>query len=129
MLAPSSVVLAQADSARAIAGVYTVSLLAMLPIALAAIAALFLRRSSAEARALVWRSAVVALLVVIVGRQLPLQWMAWVVPSFFATPLVALGRLQVSSSSLQAGVPDDVPLVVTLLLVIYVAGVFTTLTP
>ena len=32
----------------------------------------------AEARALVWRSAVVALLVVLVGRQLPLHWLAWV---------------------------------------------------
>ncbi|MFI5230096.1 MAG: hypothetical protein ACHQWU_13565, partial [Gemmatimonadales bacterium] len=64
-------VLAQADSAQAVAGVYSVSLLVTLPIILAAGAALALRRSSAEARVLVWRSAIAALLLGFVGRVLP----------------------------------------------------------
>jgi len=129
MLAPPTIILAQADSARAIASVYTVSLLTVLPIGLAAIAAIGLRRASAEARALVWRSAVVALLVVFVGRQLPLQWVAWVVPSFFATPLIALGRVEVSAASLQAGGIDDVPHLVTLLFVMYAVGVVIVIVP
>ena len=129
MLAPPTLLLAQADSARAIASVYTVSLLTVLPIGLAAAAAVGLRRASAEARALVWRSAVLALLVVFIGRQLPLQWVAWVVPSFLATPLVALGRVQVSAASLQAGGVDAAPRLVTLLLALYVAGVVVVIAP
>src|SRR5262247_1843781 len=129
MLAPPTLILAQADSARAIASVYTVSLLTVLPIGLAAVAAVGLRRASAEARALVWRSAVIALLVVFVGRQLPLQWVAWVVPAFLATPLVALGRVQVSAASLQSGGVDDAPRLVTLLLVIYAVGVVAVIMP
>lgn len=129
MLTPPILVLAQADSARAIASVYTVSLLTVLPIGLAAIAAVGLRRANADARALVWRSAVIALMVVFIGRQLPLQWVAWVVPSFFAAPLVALGRIQVSAASLQAGGVDDVPRLVTLLLVAYSAGVVIVVAP
>ena len=57
-------VLAQADSAQAVTGVYSVSLLATVPIVAAAGVALALRRSSAEARVLVWRSAIAALLLV-----------------------------------------------------------------
>jgi beta-lactamase regulating signal transducer with metallopeptidase domain len=129
MLTPPTLVLAQADSARAIASVYTVSLLTVLPIGLAAIAAIGLRRATAEARALVWRSAVIALMVVFIGRQLPLQWVAWVVPSFFAAPLVALGRVQVSAASLQAGAADDVPRLVTLLFVAYSTGVVIVVAP
>src|SRR5262245_28528292 len=129
MLAPPTILLAQADSARAIASVYTVSLLTVLPIGLAAIAAIGLRRAGAEARALVWRSAVVASLVVFVGRQLPLQWVAWVVPSFLATPLIALGRVEVSAASLQAGAIDDVPRLVTLLFFAYAVGVVIVIAP
>jgi beta-lactamase regulating signal transducer with metallopeptidase domain len=126
--APSANFLAQADSVRVIASVYTMSLLATLPIGLAAVAALLLRSANAEARALVMRSAVVALVVMMVGRQLPLQWIAWVVPSFFATPLVALGRLEVAAGS-AAGVIDEAPLLVTSLLVVYVTGVVIALVP
>src|SRR5262245_43792087 len=129
MLAQPTILLAQADSARAIASVYTVSLLTVLPIGLAAIAAIGLRRASAEARALVWRSAVLALLVVFVGRQLPLQWVAWVVPSFLATPLIALGRVEVSAASLPTGGIADVPGLVTLLFVAYAVGVVIVITP
>ena len=126
--APATILLAQADSARAIASVYTVSLLATLPIGIAAMAALALRRANAEARALVWRSAIIALLVVFVGRQLPLHWVAWVVPSFFATPLIALGRLQVNATP-QSGAIEDVPTVVTGLFALYIAGVLAVLIP
>lgn len=128
MTAPSASFLAQADSVRVIASVYTMSLLATLPIGLAAVAALLLRGANAEARALVMRSAVVALVVMLVGRQLPLQWIAWVVPSFFATPLVALGRLEVAAGS-AAGVIDEAPLLITSLLVVYVTGVVIALVP
>ena len=74
---------ARATSARVDRRACTASaLLATLPIAVAAASRRgCVRRSSAEARALVWRSAIVALLVVFVGRQMPLHWMAWVVPS------------------------------------------------
>ena len=127
MLAPSPLLLAQADSARAIASVYTVSLLATVPMLIAIIAAFVLRRASAEARALVWRSAIAALLVVMIGRQLPLQWIAWVVPAFFATPLIALGRMQVGAAS-APGV-DSAPTVITTLFALYLTGVFAVLIP
>jgi beta-lactamase regulating signal transducer with metallopeptidase domain len=127
MLAPSPLLLAQADSARAIASVYTVSLLATVPMLLAIVAAVALRRASAEARALVWRSAIAALLVVVIGRQLPLQWIAWVVPAFFATPLVALGRMQVGAAS--APGPDGASTIITALFVVYLTGVFAVLIP
>ena len=93
-----------ADSARAVGQVYTISLLATGPVLVAGLAALVLRRASADARSLVWRCAVVALLIVFVGRLLPMHWMAWVVPSTLAAPLVALGRVQVAAG----GVATDV---------------------
>jgi beta-lactamase regulating signal transducer with metallopeptidase domain len=96
---PATILLTQADSARAVATVYTVSLLATVPLVIVAILAFSLRRSSAEGRTLAWRSAIVALVVVFIGRQLPLHWMAWVVPSALAAPLVALGRVQVTGGS------------------------------
>jgi len=98
--APTGLLLTQADSARAVASVYTVSLLATVPLALAALGVLLLRRSTAEARVLVLRAAIAALLLVFIGRQLPLQWVAWVVPSALAAPLIALGRVQVTSASM-----------------------------
>jgi hypothetical protein len=127
MLAPSPLLLAQADSARAIASVYTVSLLATAPMLLAIVAAFVLRRASAEARALVWRSAIAALIVVVIGRQLPLQWIAWVVPAFFATPLVALGRMQVGAASAPGA--DGASTIITALFAVYLAGVLAVLIP
>ena len=91
--------IAPADSAQAVATVYTASLLITLPIVLAAFVAFVLRHASAQGRVLVWRSAIVALLVVFVGRQLPQHWVAWIVPDTLATPLVVLGRVQVTSGA------------------------------
>ena len=120
MLAPQPMpFVAAADSAQAVATVYTASLLVMVPVCIAATAAFVLRRASAESRVLVWRSAVVALLLVFIGRQLPLHWIAWVVPSALATPLVVLGRVQVTSAP---GLTGDDGMLVRLLLFAYVAG-------
>ncbi len=87
-----------ADSARTVATVYTVSLLATLPIAGVAAGALLLRRASASSRALLLRSAVFALLLAYIGRQLQVHWFAWTIPSPLAAPLVELGRIQVTAS-------------------------------
>ena len=120
---PATILLTQADSARAVATVYTVSLLATVPLVIVATLAFVLRRSSAEGRTLAWRSAIAALLVVYVGRQLPLHWMAWVVPSALAAPLVALGRVQVTGASgvVLQNAHEGTSLVDTLL-VVYLAG-------
>ena len=107
MLAPQPIAfLAPSDSAQAVATVYTASLLVIAPLCIAAIAAFLLRRANAEARVLVWRSALTALLLIFVGRQLPLHWVAWVVPSALATPLIALGRVQVTTAPGVAGHSD-----------------------
>ena len=127
---PATILLTQADSARAVATVYTVSLLATVPLVIVAVLAFMLRRSSAEGRSLAWRSAVVALLVVFIGRQLPLHWMAWVVPSALAAPLVALGRVQVTGASgvtLQNAHASGT--FVDALLVVYMIGVALVLVP
>jgi beta-lactamase regulating signal transducer with metallopeptidase domain len=121
MLAPQPIAfLAPSDSAQAVTTVYTASLLVIAPLCIAAIAAFLLRRESAAARVLVWRSALAALLLIFVGRQLPLQWVAWVVPSALATPLVALGRVQVMTAPGAAGHSD---LVVRGLFAAYLSGV------
>jgi beta-lactamase regulating signal transducer with metallopeptidase domain len=122
-------VAAHAESARIVAAVYAMALVAALPVATAAAAAWMVRRATADARAVVWRAAIVALVVVIVGRQIPISWVAWVVPSFFAAPLVVLGRVQVTSDSAQTaglprdGVMSDAGTLALVLLVIYFAGV------
>jgi beta-lactamase regulating signal transducer with metallopeptidase domain len=120
MLAQPIAFATPADSAQAVATVYTASLLVIAPVCIAAIAAFLLRRASATARVLVWRSALVALLLILIGRQLPLQWVAWVMPSALATPLVALGRLQVTTAPGVAGHSD---LLVRVLFVAYLSGV------
>jgi beta-lactamase regulating signal transducer with metallopeptidase domain len=112
--------IAPADSAQAVATVYTASLLVLAPVGIAALAAFLLRRANADARVLVWRSALVALLLIFVGRQLPLPWVAWVVPSALATPLVALGRMQVTSAP---GMVAHSDLLVRSLFVAYLSGV------
>ena len=126
-------VLAQADSAQAVTGVYSVSLLATVPIVAAAGVALALRRSSAEARVLVWRSAIAALLLVFIGRALPLHWVAWVMPPTLAAPLVALGRVRVGADSVGIGAGAPVAIggltIVNLLLAVYAAGVVLVLLP
>src|SRR6476659_4577469 len=106
-LLASPTVFTPADSAHAVATVYTASLLALVPVAFAAGIALALRRANAQGRNLAWRSAVVVLLLIVAGRQLPLHWMAWVVPSALAAPLVALGRVQVTSVSMVLGAGES----------------------
>jgi beta-lactamase regulating signal transducer with metallopeptidase domain len=131
----ANAILTPADSARAVSAVYTASLLAILPIILAFVAALALRRRSAEGRALVWRSAIVALLLVYAGRQFSLHWMDWVLPSELAVPLIALGRVQVTSSTVQSVFGDasqlgfGVVAMIRTLLAVYVAGVLVVLLP
>ena len=115
-----------ADSAHAVATVYTASLLALVPVALAAGTALALRRASAQGRTLAWRSAVIVLLLIIAGRQLPLHWMAWVVPSTLAAPLVALGRVQVTSVTMVLGADESSApsiSVAAVILLVYAIGV------
>jgi beta-lactamase regulating signal transducer with metallopeptidase domain len=123
---------AAADSAQAVAAVYTVSLLATIPLAIVALSALFVRRTSAEGRALIWRCAIVALLLVVVGRLLPLHLMAWVVPSTLASPLVALGRVQVTSSALHVANVHTASASLALIrvvLVVYAAGFAMVIVP
>lgn len=99
MAIPAGLLLAPADSARAVGEVYGISLLATIPMVGAAVALFALRRAGGGARATVCRAAVIALLAMYVGRFLPVHWMVWIVPEGLAAPLVALGRLQLSSAS------------------------------
>ena len=127
LLAPPPLV-SPADSARAVATVYTASLLALVPLVTAAAVALMLRRASAQGRALAWRSAVVMLLLIVVGRQLPLHWMAWIVPSTLAAPLVALGRVQVTSMNAMLGTGESAAVgtsFAAIVLLVYMAGLAT----
>ena len=122
--------LSPADSARAVATVYTVTLLSLVPIAAAAGVALVLRRASAQARTLAWRSAVVVLLLTVIGRQFPLHWMAWVVPSTLAAPLIALGRVQVTSANAMFAAgdsPGSGTSIAAAILFIYASGVVVVL--
>jgi beta-lactamase regulating signal transducer with metallopeptidase domain len=127
--------LTPADSARAASAVYTASLLAIVPVVLALVAAFALRRRSAEGRVLVWRSAIVALLLVYVGRALSLHWMDWALPSTLAAPLIALGRVQVASATVQSIVGDSsqpasgVVAFIDALLVVYLVGVVAVMLP
>src|SRR5688500_13987183 len=86
-----------ADSARAVADVYSVSLIATLPVLAALVAYLCLRHSNAGTRAIIWRCALGGLLVIYAGRFVPWQWMAWVLPDLLARPLVSLGTIQLDA--------------------------------
>ena len=137
MLAAALDILAPADSARAVERVYEVSLLATLPLVLAAAAAIGVRRAPAGTRALVWRSAIAALLLLYAGRFLPSHWMAWVVPGSLASPLVALGRMQLAvaeaaspgAQSLADAASQGAAGAVRALLVAYWLGVALALAP
>src|SRR5262245_34170695 len=98
----SALFMTAADSARAVGQVYTISLLATVPLVVAALAAALFRRTNAGARSLVWRCATLALLIVFIGRLIPVHWVAWVIPSTLAAPLVALGRVQVAGGGAAA---------------------------
>jgi bla regulator protein BlaR1 len=82
-----------ADSARAMSDVYSVSMVATLPVLVALVAYFSLRQSNAGTRAIVWRCALAAVLTVYAGRHVPWQWMAWVLPELLARPLVSLGTI------------------------------------
>jgi beta-lactamase regulating signal transducer with metallopeptidase domain len=123
--------LAPADSARAAEGVYTASLLILVPLIVAVAAAVALRNTAAGTRALVWRAAVVSLLLVFLGRLLPVGG-AWTVPDFFATTLVVLGRIQVGSADVGSTTSspfhatsgaDLSSVVIVALVLLYLAGV------
>lgn len=134
MIAPVPM-LTPADSARAVGAVYTVSLLALFPIGIAATLAITLRRARAEGRVLVWRAAIVVLLAMLITRPFVTQTMAWVVPAALSTPLVALGRVQMTTAALALpSGPDRVSGVglgsmVQVVFVFYVGGLMLVLLP
>lgn len=84
------------DSLTLVRGAYSISLLSVLPLVAAVGCALLLRRRSAGERVLVWRSAVVVLVVACISQFVPFQWRAWIIPQDFAVPLVTLGRAQLA---------------------------------
>jgi beta-lactamase regulating signal transducer with metallopeptidase domain len=94
MYAPLATFFTPADSARVVGDVYSASLVATLPVLVALIWFLVLRRSNAGTRAIMWRCALSALVIIYAGRLVPWQWMAWVLPELLARPLVALGTVQ-----------------------------------
>jgi beta-lactamase regulating signal transducer with metallopeptidase domain len=111
-------------------------LLGTLPLTVIAVAALALRHMPAGTRILIWRTAVMVLLIVYVGQLLPHGWLTGVVPSTLAAPLVALGRMQLVAGPMTA--PDSVispaapvsnygVVMVIALLVVYWLGVATVL--
>lgn len=112
-----------ADTARTASAMYTISLAAIVPLAIAMIAAFATRRMPAGTRALVWKGAVTALFGIYVAQQLPAHWSAWIMPSVMAEPLVALGRAQVARRS------GDGAIWVRLLVGVYWAGVLMVLSP
>lgn len=119
-----------ADSARAAASVYTASLLATGPIVAAVVAAIALRRASAEGRVLVWRAAVVMLLIAFAGRLLPMRLTGWSVPSVVAAPLIALGRVRVADAAARGNAHDSFAAAwIQILLITYAIGVVGTLLP
>ena len=134
MVAPVPM-LTPADSARAVGAVYTVSMLALLPIAAAAASAFALRRARAEGRVLVWRAAIVLLLSMVIARPFVTQTMAWVVPAALATPLVALGRVQMTTAAFAlASGPDRVAgaglaSAIEIVFAFYLGGVILVLLP
>ena len=127
--------LTPADSARAVGTVYTVSLLATVPVVVAAALALMLRRARAEGRVLVWRAAIVLLIAMLLARPFLSQSMSWVVPAALATPLVALGRVQMIASSIVPPPARDQATgagavsAVEALFALYLAGVVLVLLP
>ena len=125
MNAPSATFFTPADSARAVADVYSVSLVATLPVLAAVVAFFCLRQSNAGTRALVWRCALTGLLVIYAGRFVPWQWMAWVLPELLARPLVALGTIQLNvPPGLDGGEPAPrVSVAIRGLFLLYWAGV------
>ena len=126
MYAPPATFFTPADSARAVSDVYSVSLVATLPVVVAMVAFFCLRQSNAGTRAIIGRCALTGLLVVFAGRFVPWQWMAWVLPELLARPLVALGTIQLDVPPGLAGAAEPAPGIsgaIPGLLVLYWTGV------
>ena len=126
MHAPPATFLTPADSARAVADVYGVSLVATLTVLAAGVAFLCLRASNAGTRAVMWRCALAGLLAIYAGRFVPWQWMAWVLPELLARPLVALGTVQLDGPPGLVGTGETAPRVsgvIGWLLVLYWSGI------
>ena len=126
MSAPAATLFTPADSARFVGDVYSVSLMATLPLVAAIVAFVLLRRSSAGTRAVVWRCIVAGLLAIYAGRFVPWQWMAWVLPELLARPLVALGTVQLDVPPGVPGTGDAVrqaPGAIVVILFLYWTGV------
>ena len=126
MYAPPATFFTPADSARAVSDVYSVSLVATLPLLAAVVAFLCLRPSNAGTRAIMWRCALTGLLVIYAGRFVPWQWMAWVLPELLARPLVALGTIQLDVPPGLAGDGEPAPRISSAIrgpLVLYWTGV------
>ena len=124
-------VLAPLDSARVVSTVYSLSLATAVPFLGVAAAAVTVRRMSAGTRAVVWRAAVVTLLLMALAQLAPVRWEAWVLPAVLADPLVALGRHAVrsglaggspSTGYFEAGMPTAA-LGIALLGITYLGGV------
>lgn len=81
---------------RVIGMLYSVSALSLFPLGAAIIAAAILKRRNAGERALIWRSAIIVLLVVLAGEVLPFQLKAWIVPQELASPFIVFGRAQLA---------------------------------
>lgn len=126
MVNTSTTTFIPADSARVVADVYSVSLIATLLLAAAAVAFYCLRDSNAGTRAIVWRCTLVSLFAVCAGRFVPWQWMAWVLPEPLARPLVSLGTIDLDAPPgvTETGEPvAQVSAVLPVLIVLYCAGV------
>ena len=115
----------QADTARVVADVYSVALIATIPLLAAAVAWYCLRASSAGMRALLWRCTLVGLLAIYAGRFVRWQWMAWVLPEPLASPLVSLGAIDLDTPPGLAGVgaPASLSAVLPALILVYWLGV------
>src|SRR5688500_19279464 len=93
MPTPPAMLFTSADSARAMSDVYSVSLVATLPVLAALVACICLRESNAGTRAIVWRCALAGVLSIYAGRYLHWQWMAWLLPEPLAMLLVTFGMI------------------------------------
>lgn len=96
-----------AESARALAGLYAVTLIATAMLLGALLVMLVVRRAPGGMRALVLRWTVVVMAAVYVGCALPLERFTSVLPPSLAAPLVALGRLEVSHGDTLARLSSD----------------------
>lgn len=116
------------DAARVMGMLYSTSVLSLLPVVAAALAAVVLKHRNAGERALIWRSVVIVLLVVLVGEVLPFQLKAWIVPQELASPFIVFGRAQLAVLEQLAPVSGD-GLLVQWILMVWMIGVVVVAAP